>query len=142
MTKPWYKDGLRFSCTQCGKCCTGSPGYVWVDEKEIGEMAAFLQISVKEFVSKYTRQAYGRTALLENKRSYDCVFLEDGRKCKVYGARPRQCRTFPWWPENLETPESWKKAAKRCEGIHAEAPVISSEEIEKQLDILTKRHSS
>ena len=28
---PWYRDGLRFTCTRCGNCCTGAPGYVWVD---------------------------------------------------------------------------------------------------------------
>ena len=28
----WYSEGLRFECTQCGACCSGEPGYVWVDE--------------------------------------------------------------------------------------------------------------
>ena len=23
MTEPWYQDGLRFTCTRCGNCCTG-----------------------------------------------------------------------------------------------------------------------
>ena len=32
---PWYKDGLRFQCTGCGDCCTGGPGYVWVNQAEI-----------------------------------------------------------------------------------------------------------
>ena len=27
--------GLRFECTQCGDCCTGAPGYVWVNKAEI-----------------------------------------------------------------------------------------------------------
>ena len=27
--EPWYRDGLRFQCTQCGNCCTGDPGVVW-----------------------------------------------------------------------------------------------------------------
>ena len=26
----WYADGLRFTCTQCGNCCTGQPGFVWI----------------------------------------------------------------------------------------------------------------
>lgn len=130
--EPWYKDGLRFNCTQCGKCCTGSPGYVWVEEKEIEAMAAFLKITDEEFILKYTRQAYGRRALLEDRRSYDCVFLKGGKTCTVYGARPRQCRTFPWWKENLNTPESWKEAATRCEGINSEAPIVSLAEIQKQ----------
>ena len=24
--EPWYADGLAFTCTQCGNCCTGGPG--------------------------------------------------------------------------------------------------------------------
>ena len=35
----WYKDGLQFECTGCGDCCTGEPGYVWVSEQEIQNLA-------------------------------------------------------------------------------------------------------
>ena len=28
MSDPWYNDGLRFTCTRCGHCCTGEPGFV------------------------------------------------------------------------------------------------------------------
>ena len=31
----WYADGLKFSCTGCGNCCTGSAGFTWVSEDEI-----------------------------------------------------------------------------------------------------------
>ena len=31
----WYQAGLRFGCTQCGNCCSGPPGYVWVNREEI-----------------------------------------------------------------------------------------------------------
>lgn len=134
----WYKNGLRFSCTQCGKCCTGGPGYVWIDDEEMAEIAAFLNISVEDFILKYTRKVHGRIALLEDKTSFDCVFLH-GRACKVYGARPRQCRTFPWWPENLKDTESWKETAKRCEGIQPEAPLVAIEDIQQQLNIHLQR---
>ena len=40
----WYRDGLRFECTQCGKCCTGAPGYVWLTIPEIYRIAEFLGI--------------------------------------------------------------------------------------------------
>ena len=39
MAEPWFKDGLRFKCTQCGDCCTGAPGYVWVNQEEIEALA-------------------------------------------------------------------------------------------------------
>ena len=98
MTKSnWYQEGLRFQCTECGKCCTGAPGYVWVNEQEMEEMAAFLHISLKEFMMKYVRRVGHRYSLTESKKTFDCVFLKE-KKCQVYGARPVQCRTYPWWP--------------------------------------------
>lgn len=130
---PWYKDGLRFSCTGCGKCCTGSPGFVWITPEEMESIAEFLNISLEQFIKNYTRQVGNRYSLLEYSKSYDCVFLKNNR-CTIYNARPQQCRTFPWWKENLETPESWQETADRCEGIHPEAPLISLEEIQKTLD--------
>ena len=133
---PWYKEGLNFSCTECGQCCTGSPGYVWIDADEIAAMAKTLKISEEEFVKKYTRRIGNNLSLLENNKTYDCVFLKE-RRCMVYKARPKQCRTFPWWPENLSSPEAWKEAAKRCEGInHKDASVVPLKVIEEQLSEL------
>jgi uncharacterized protein len=131
--EPWYKDGLRFKCTGCGKCCTGSPGYVWVTEDEIVKMSEFLGIGVDEFVKKYIRQRFDRYALIEMKaKNYDCVFLKDNM-CLVYAARPLQCRTFPWWKENLTSEQSWKQTAEGCEGINDEAPLIPCTLIEQEL---------
>lgn len=126
---PWYKEGLRFKCTECGKCCTGSPGYVWVTDDEMSSMAAVLNISVELFKRKYVRQRDNRYALVEKKSEDNaCIFLKD-KKCLVYQARPKQCRTYPWWKENLHSEESWKIAAESCEGISFEAPVVPLSEI-------------
>lgn len=130
----WYKEGLRFKCTGCGNCCTGAPGYVWVDDQEIEEMAHFLKITREEFEKKYTRVVQGKRSLLEHPKNYDCIFLKD-KKCMLYSARPRQCRTFPWWKENLSSPAAWKEAARWCEGISEDAPLISLGEIRKDLDV-------
>jgi hypothetical protein len=130
---PWYHAGLNFKCTECGQCCTGSPGYVWVKEDEILEMATFLNLSIEEFSKRYIRKAHGRFSLIEDPKTFDCVFLENKKKCRLYGARPKQCRTFPWWPENLASKASWQETAKRCEGIdHPDAPLIPFTEIESQ----------
>lgn len=128
---PWYKDGLRFKCTECGKCCTGISGFVWVTEEEIRAIAAVLDVPLDLFKRKYIRNRDNRYALVEKKSKngeYDCIFLND-KKCQVYEARPNQCRTFPWWKENLTTEESWKLAAKDCEGIHDEAPLVPYSQI-------------
>lgn len=116
---PWYKEGLKFSCTGCGKCCTGPSGFVFVTEEEMQGMANELQISLDLFKRKYTRKRNNQYALTERKNGdeYACVFLKD-KKCLVYQNRPLQCRTYPFWPENIHTPEAWALTALECEGIH------------------------
>jgi uncharacterized protein len=132
---PWYKDGLRFQCTECGKCCSGGPGYVWVTEQEIEAIAKLLNLPLDKFKKTYVRQRDNRYALIEKKSinyEYDCIFLKD-KKCTIYQARPKQCRTFPWWRENLNSRESWNLASQGCEGINDQAPIVPFEKIEEQL---------
>lgn len=135
MTLPWYKKGLKFGCTQCGQCCTGSPGYVWITKEEVEKAAEFLKITPELFMRRYTRRVGPRIALTElAKKNYDCVFLKDNR-CTIYSVRPEQCRKFPWWPGNLKSRRSWEETAKRCEGInHENAPTVTLEEIQKALE--------
>ena len=47
--KPWFQAGLRFECSQCGDCCTGAPGYVWVNREEINALAAKVGMEVSAF---------------------------------------------------------------------------------------------
>ena len=48
----WYKDGLRFTCTQCGDCCSGPEGYVWVNDEELAKIAEFLGKRAEECVDE------------------------------------------------------------------------------------------
>lgn len=133
---PWYREGLNFKCTECGKCCTGQPGFVWITSEEIKLMAETLNLSEKVFKIRFVRNRGNRLALVEKKDGQggkECIFLKD-KKCQIYKARPQQCRTFPWWKENLNTEESWKLAASFCEGINPEAPLIPYDEIAQSLD--------
>jgi len=77
---PWYADGLDFTCTQCGHCCTGGTGFVWVTEAEIGAVAEFLQLPMAGVCREYCRKVGTRISLKERLRiggDYDCVFLAD-----------------------------------------------------------------
>jgi uncharacterized protein len=115
---PWYHAGLRFQCTQCGDCCTGAPGYVWVNREEIATLAKALQLEVAEFEQRYVRRVGIRKSLIEFGNG-DCVFFDtDRRVCQVYDARPRQCRTWPFWASNLGTPQVWEELAERCPGVN------------------------
>lgn len=114
--KPWYKAGLKFSCTGCGDCCTGAPGYVWVNKQEVAKMASLVGMAVEEFADQYTRKIGIRRSLKEFSNG-DCVFFDNqSRKCEVYEARPRQCRTWPFWESNLRTPEDWERTCDDCPG--------------------------
>jgi len=113
--KPWYSEGLRFSCLKCGRCCTGDPGFVWLEKPDIETMAKALQIGTSEFFKKYCRYVSGRISLLERENG-DCIFFSPSG-CSVYPARPRQCRIFPFWPHLLASKRAWEKEKKRCPGI-------------------------
>lgn len=113
----WYEEGLRFSCTQCGNCCTGAPGYVWVNQSEIAALAATVgEADVVEFEKKYVRRIGVRKSLVEFPNG-DCVFFDGkSRRCTVYEARPRQCRTWPFWTSNLKNEQTWRETCQVCPG--------------------------
>ena len=125
---PWYSDGLRFECTACGGCCGGFPGFVWVSPREAEAFAGHLGTSVEDFLADHCRRVGSRWTLRETE-NWNCVMLVDG-KCRVYDIRPVQCRTFPFWDENLDSPDDWARAAKRCPGMDA-GKLHSLEEIER-----------
>ena len=112
----WYKEGLRFECLHCGKCCGGAPGFVWITEKDISNLAAKFAVSADDFIKLYARRI-GQRLSLKEKPDGDCVLLENGR-CIVYEARPTQCIAFPFWHYNLKTQEDWERLAGVCPGIN------------------------
>ena len=114
--RPWYADGLRFECSQCGDCCTGEPGYVWVDEAEITAMAVEMEMDIEAFERKFVRRV-GRDKSLIEYPDGDCILLGPRtRKCTVYAARPIQCRTWPFWDSNLKKKKDWKETCDVCPG--------------------------
>ncbi len=128
---PWYADGLCFTCTQCGNCCSGAPGYVWVTDEEMHAIAAELNMHPIEFMNRHTRRIGARRSLRERGNG-DCEFLQqldDGRRvCGIYASRPVQCRTWPFWQSNLKSRRVWDAAGRSCPGInqgeHHPLPVI------------------
>jgi uncharacterized protein len=151
----WFQDGLSFGCTGCGKCCQ-MDGDVWLSPEEQPAIASALGETVDTFRAKYTRQILKEWACLNYKSTPSdtapaggCVFLSANGQCGIYETRPLQCRTYPFWPSLLATPEDWEEEAvvpdneesddrKRwtlehggCEGInHADAPLVPADEIE------------
>ena len=115
--RPWYQDGLRFQCTACGDCCTGAPGFVWVNKSEIEALAAAMGYAdVEEFERQFVRPIGIRRSLRE-RSNFDCVLLDpETRRCRAYEVRPRQCRTWPFWDSTVESPEAWERTCQVCPG--------------------------
>jgi uncharacterized protein len=126
---PWYaENGLEFSCTGCGKCCQVD-GDVWLAPEEISSIRTFLGMDHHdhrdEFCRKYIRAEIspaGKGTLQEKSNVDDahswmclkrnegsCIFLDNAGKCSIYDVRPVQCRTYPFWPSLLESPQTWKE---------------------------------
>ena len=112
---PWYADGLMFECQQCGGCCGGFPGFVWLSDDDIVRISGHLGLPPDEFLFRYARQAMGRYTFKEV-TDYDCIMLKE-KRCSIYAVRPTQCRTFPFWDENLDTRKGWQEASRRCPGV-------------------------
>jgi len=125
---PWYHEGLRFQCTGCGHCCTGEPGYVYAAKSEIEALAAVVGLGVPEFEEAFVRRVGRRKSLIEFPNG-DCVFFDRlSRRCRVYEARPRQCRTWPFWGSNVRTPRAWEETCRACPGS-GRGPLASPAEI-------------
>jgi len=131
MGKVWYANGLKFACLQCGKCCRDDGEYteVYVTPEEIGPMAASLNLYPHEFQAQYVRPSDGFQALIS--RGGDCVMLVE-KRCRIYAARPRQCRTWPFWPRNLKRHIWYGEVRRRCPGVGS-GRTYSAEEIERIL---------
>ncbi len=130
----WFADGLPFSCTRCGHCCTGAPGYVWVNEEEIQAIASFRGVTVEEATGLYTYVVpRGRT--LRDNAEGGCVFYHNEQGCTIYPVRPRQCRTWPFWHSNLVSEEAWQKTCAICPGS-GKGELISVEEILARVKVI------
>jgi Fe-S-cluster containining protein len=111
--------GLRFECTQCGKCCMrrGKYAYVYVTDAEMVALAKLVGMTLARFRREHTFvDELGWTQLRFGDEC--CPFLDRERNsCTVYAARPVQCRTFPFWFEMVDD-RGWTDEAKQlCEGV-------------------------
>ncbi len=123
----WYAGGLQFECTQCGNCCSGQPGYVWLTLDDMDRIAAFLNIPFDQFTRTSVRRIGSRYSLTET-ANYDCTFLtRDSRGkagCSIYPVRPMQCRTWPFWDDNLKAPNAWDRAGALPRNARHERPQV------------------
>ncbi|HON44792.1 MAG TPA: YkgJ family cysteine cluster protein [Planctomycetota bacterium] len=101
----------KFQCLQCGRCCRGE-GYVWLDQKEIEDIAQYLSMPLTRFQEQYVKETADGPRLKDNLEG-DCIFYQNG--CRIYAVRPEQCRTFPYWDHM--SPEDMQYMLQNCAGF-------------------------
>lgn len=88
---------------------------------EIELIAGHLKMTPGQLRQEYLRRVGLRTTIIEHETTKDCIFLRKigGKKqCLIYPVRPSQCRTWPFWTDNLSGPNAWNSAGMRCPGIN------------------------
>ncbi|MEA3315772.1 MAG: YkgJ family cysteine cluster protein [Campylobacterota bacterium] len=95
----------KFDETKCetcgGKCCIGESGYIWITPQEILKLSQNLKITQQELIDKYLIKYDYKYSIKEkiiSDNNFACIFFDTIKmQCSVYDARPKQCRTFPFW---------------------------------------------
>lgn len=126
---PFWSDGLRFSCTGCGRCCQ-TEGDVWLDANEFRSLVSSLGLPPEDVLDIYAEDVIAGWVKLKSKDTItaaaavntidqkgilspttageQCVFLDgEGKKCTIYTARPVQCRSYPYWPSIVDSEAAW-----------------------------------
>ena len=133
-SETFYRDGLRFECTRCSRCCRHTSGYVFLSLSDVDRLADSLGVRRKEFLMRYCRRVrFGvvQRVSLREKENLDCILWDNGG-CTLYESRPLQCSSFPFWSSCLSGVGEWQYHASQCPGIGA-GPVHQVEEIERWL---------
>ncbi len=86
-----------------------------VSRMEISEMSQAFHMGVDLFIQQFCHPDSNGYRLKEQEDDA-CIFLKDNR-CMIYDARPLQCRTFPFWRENMKSHYRWKQLRQICSGI-------------------------
>jgi Fe-S-cluster containining protein len=134
----FYKEGLRFSCQGCGKCCQLPNGCIYISRKEAWEISQYLKLEYEDFLSDYCSKNDTILKLKESSQ-VSCIFLS-GDRCQIYKVRPLQCQTFPFWPENLKSRFRWKQLKVFCSGVDI-GELYLPDRI-KEISQLQKKHDS
>ena len=133
--RPYFFDnGLKFECQNCGSCCNGAPGSIYVTSEEIEMISDFLELD-KEIVIERCLYPYRDSFSIRECEDGRCLFYEAG--CAIYHVRPVQCRTYPFWISILRSEKTWNDASKKCPGI-GKGRFYSKEEIFKGIEASLK----
>ncbi len=151
---PEVKDGFSFNCIKCGKCCSEQEGFVFLYDKELPRIAKKLNLSIQEFVTRYVdvinseykvmdrnlnptkKKIFLKSLILkQDENDGSCAFLDTKTNlCKIYGARPNQCKTWPTWHPLMTNAKDLREAKEKCPGFSSKDNFISLSQILNNLE--------
>ena len=99
------KSKVKLGCNLCDKCCIYR-GDIRLLPINVWRISKYLNISVKEFLEKYTERPMRNKLELVLKTTGElkqCILYDEiGKKCGIHSVKPLQCVMFPLIPENLK----------------------------------------
>ncbi|MFP4392606.1 MAG: YkgJ family cysteine cluster protein [Desulfohalobiaceae bacterium] len=108
--------GLYFACQNCGTCCTGESGTIYVSSQELEPIASFLGLKLEELIQRHLYPFQDSYSILEDEQG-SCHFYSRKQGCLIYPVRPWQCKSYPFWFRNLRSKKSWMRVSYECPGI-------------------------
>jgi len=98
-------------------------------EGDAQKVAQHLGVGLDEFHARYVMHA-ADGLFLKPVVGNRCPFLE-ASGCAIHEAKPTQCRLYPFWPEIVETRQSWQRTVELCPGIGQGPLVQISDAVER-----------
>jgi len=115
MADEWYKDGLRFRCMPgCTACCR-EKGVVFLTVEDLERIRAFLGDEAFRGFEAKLGSVFG-CRVIPTEEFGGCPMLGEGG-CTINGAKPAQCRSFPFWRKHVGSEAAWAQVQKRCPGV-------------------------
>lgn len=132
---------FQFECQKCGNCCSAMEGTTYIDLDEIFALGEKLQCSIKTLLEDYID--FGEKIVRINRKEFKfkffmlrqqkdaCIFLQ-GHECRIYSARPFQCRQFPFWYELFNNKKIFREIQETCQGF-GKGKKYTAKELEQRL---------
>ena len=99
------KSKVKLGCNMCDKCCIYR-GDIRLLPINVCRISEYLNISIKEFLEKYTDRLEDNKLELVLKTTgnlRECILYDKKIKgCGIHKVKPMQCVMFPLIPENLK----------------------------------------
>ena len=114
---PWYKGQvILFDCHGCAKCCKRK-GMIYFSQEDIRNASQYLEMTVDDFEKMYILRTKDVAYIYVSGNARPCPFLNKANKCRIHDAKPQQCRSYPFWPNIMESKQKLNTERIHCKGI-------------------------